>query len=189
VKPVHQPLPCSRTGFTLVELIIGMTLSAMVLTAVLSSYLFLAKSFIRLANQQVLETEARRTLEYFSRDVQMASGISGTPSATSVTLILPTSSGTTTVTYAYNGSAGTFTRTGGGSTLVLVRSITASGLTIHYYDSSSNEYISYTNYLTGIKQLSLVFSTQTGASASNTQTLVHQVASGRLLIHNSSLLQ
>lgn len=178
----------------------GVTLSGMVMAAVLSSYLFLARSFTRLSNQQVLESEARRTLTYFSRDVQAATGISGTPSATSVTLTLPTTSGTTTVAYAYDSSAGTFTRTpAGGTALLLTRYITdndastTADLTIRYYDNSSNEYTAATlsagSYLPSIKQLSLEFSTQTGVSLSGTRTLVYRVASARLLIHNSALLQ
>jgi Tfp pilus assembly protein PilW len=191
-------------GFTLVELIVGTTLSAMVMAAVLSSYIYLGRSYGRLANQQILETEARRTLQRFTMDVQSATGISGTPSATSVTFTIPTSTGTTTtVAYAYDSTAGTFTRTpAGGTTLVLLRYITTSGLTVRYYDSSNNEYTTATlsagSYLAGIKQLSLEFSTQTRLStsgaqsvsnANGTQTQVYRVASGRLLIHNSALLQ
>lgn len=187
-------------GFTLVELLVGVTLSGMVMAAVLSSYLFLARSFTRLSNQQVLGSEARRTLTYFAKDVQAATGISGTPSATSVTLTLPTSNGTTTVAYTYDSSAGTFTRTpAGGTTLTLLRYITdndagtTADLTIRYYDNSSNEYIAATlsagSYLQSIKQISLEFSTQTGVSLSGTQTLVYRVASSRLLLHNNALLQ
>jgi len=197
---VHQASPNSRAGFTLVELLVGVTLSGMVMAAVLSSYIFLARNFARLSNQQVLGAEARRTLTYFSRDVQAATGISGTPSATSVTLTLPTSSGTTTVAYAYDSAAGTFTRTpAGGTALILTHYITdndastTNDLTIRYYDNSSYEYTTATlsagSYLTSIKQISLEYSTQTGSSFSGTQTLVYRVASGRVLLHNNALLQ
>jgi Tfp pilus assembly protein PilW len=179
-----------------VELLIGSTLAAMVMAAVLSSYIFLSKSFIRLANQQILESEARRTLAYFSKDVQAATGIFGSPSATAVTLNITTAGGTTTVAYNYDSTTGTLTRTpSGGTPLVVLRNITdnnsgtAADLTFRYYDSSSNEYTTYTNYLSGIRQISVEFATQTGVSASGTQTLVYRVATGRLLIHNNALLQ
>ena len=166
------------------------------MAAVLSSYIFLGRSFTRLTNQQILESEARRTLATFAKDVQAATGISGTPSASTVTLTLPTTSGTTTVAYAYNSGAGTFTRTpSGGTALVLLRNITdndsgtTADLTLRYYDVSGNAYTSYTDYLSGIRQLALEFSTQTGVSANGTQTLVYRVASSRLLIRNSALLQ
>ena len=195
----------ASNGFTLVELLVGVTLSGAVMAAVLSSYIYLGRSFGRLANQQILESEARRTLAYFTKDVQAATGISGTPSASGVTLTIPTSTGTTTVAYNYNSSAGTFTRTpDGGTALVLLRYITdndtstAADLTIRYFDASNNEYTSYTDYLTGIRQLSLAFRTQvrlstSGAlavsSASGTQTPVYRVASSRMLIRNSAMLQ
>jgi type II secretory pathway pseudopilin PulG len=198
-------LPATASGFTLVEVLIGATLSGMVMAAVLSSYVFLGKSFARLSNQQILESEARRTLATFAKDVQAATGISGTPSASAITLTLPTTSGITTVAYAYDSGAGTFTRTpAGGIALVLLRNITdndagtTADLFIRYYDGSANSnpydngsspYTTITDYASGIRQLSLQFSTQTGVSANGTRTLVYRVASSRLLLRNSALLQ
>jgi type II secretory pathway component PulJ len=184
----------SSGGFTLVELLIGASLSAAVMAAVLSSYIFLGRSFARLTNQQTLETEARRTLATFAKDVQAATGISGTPSASAVTFTQPTSTGaTTTVTYTFTNDAGgngTLVRTpAGGTAQTLLRNITNNGLTISYYDTSGRAYTSFTDYLTGIRQLALEFSTQTGTRTNGTQTQVYRAASSRLLIHNSALLQ
>ena len=142
--PKRGPALSRSNGFTLVELLVGVTLSAAVMAAVLSSYVYLAKNLVRLTNQQTLETEARRTLGFFAKDVQMSAGISGTPSATSVTLTIPASTGTTTVAYSYNSSTGTFTRTpAGGTAQILLRNITANGLNIYYYDTSGNIYTTY----------------------------------------------
>lgn len=179
----------TRAGFTLVELLIGATLSAAIMAAVLSSYIYMGRQLARLANQQTLETEGRRTLSNFRRDVRMASGVSGTPSATSVTLSLPTSTGSTTVAYSYDSSAGTLTRTpASGTAQILLRNITTSGLTIRYYDTSNNEYTAYTDYLPGIKQVALEFSTQLGTASNGTQTKVYSLASNRLIIRNRTLL-
>lgn len=179
----------SEGGFTLVELLIGATLSAAVMAAVLSSYIYVGRQLARLANQQILETEGRRTLANFSRDVRLASGISGTPSATGVTLSQPTSTGTTTVAYSYNSGAGTLTRTpASGTAQVLLRNINTNGLTIRYYDTSNNPYTTYTDYLSGIKQISLEFSTQLGTANNGTQTNIYEVASNRLILRNRSLL-
>ncbi len=191
-EPRGNPAPARhqrKAGFTLVELLVGATLSAAVMAAVLSSYIYLGRHLARLANQQTLETEARRTLGYFTRDAQVATGISGTPSATGVTLSIPTGTGSTTVAYSYNSSAGTITRTpASGPALVLCRNLTSGGVTFKYYDLSGNEYTSYTNYLTGIKQLTLEFSTQTGVASNGTQTRVHAVSSNRIIVRNKSLL-
>ena len=73
--------------------------------------------------------------------------------------------------------------------VVLLRNITSSGLTISYYDGSGNAYSTYTNYLTGIKQLMLQFSTQAGVSGNGSQTRIYQIASSRLVLRNRAYLQ
>jgi len=91
-------------GFTLVELLVGATLSAAVMAGVLSSYIYIGRNLARLANQQTLETEGRRTLANFSRDVRMASELTDTAnlSATRVSFTVPTANSTNTITYYYN---------------------------------------------------------------------------------------
>lgn len=203
----------SSRGFTLVELLIGTSLALMVMTAVLSTHLYLGRSLARLINQQTLETQARRTLAYFAQDVRMASGISGTPSATYVALTVPTGSGANTITWYYNNTSSNATIAVNGTNvtmpanavtrcvyngstvapLTLCRNITSSGLTFTYYDSSGHSYtsadLSAQNYLSGIKQLSLTLSTQTGTGANGTLTPVQKVASARLILRNRPLLE
>jgi hypothetical protein len=190
---------------------VGATLSAAIMAAVLSSYIYMGRSLARLANQQTLETEARRTLGYFTQDVQSATGLADTAnlSATRVSLSVPSSTGTNTITYYYNGtSADTSVAVGSatinmaanaltrcvdnGSTVtsqLLLRNITTNGLALKYYDASGKVYTSYVNYLPGIKQLVLQFSTQAGVGGNGTQTQVYQVSSGRLALRNDALLQ
>lgn len=194
--------PLKRAGgFTLVELIVSMTLSLMIMGAVLSSYVFLGRNFARslgisATDQPNLEAQGRRALAYFTQDVRMASGLSGTPSASSLTLTQPTSSGITTVTYTYDSTAKTLTRTpAGGTALVLHTHLLSSGFYFRYFDASGNPYDNgnspYTtiaNYLSGIKQLSMTFSCQAGSSANGTLTQVYQVASPRLILRNRQLL-
>ena len=198
-------------AFTLVELLVGATLSAAIMAAVLSSYIYLGRSMTRLTNQQSLETEARRTLAYFTQDVQSASGLTDTANlgATRVSLTVPASTGTNTITYYYNNTATDVPVTISGTSVnmqanaltrcvyngtaitsqLLLRNITASGLALKYYDGSGREYASYTNYLLGIKQLALQFSTQTGTAGNGTRTLVYQGSSSRLVMRNKALLQ
>lgn len=111
-----------RAGFTIVELIIALSLSTVVMIGVLSVYIFVARSYTRtigfgLPSEPTLESQGRRTLSTLARDVQMTSAITfpsgtlpvyGRPlSATSFdlefTLTLPRSTGgTENVTYYYN---------------------------------------------------------------------------------------
>ena len=186
----------SRGGFTLVELLVGATLSAAVLAAVLSSYIFLARSLSRLANQQSLETEARRTLGHFSQDVQAARAILGTPTVATLSLAVPQDAGTVTVTYAYNSAAGTLTRTAGSSPAqTLLRNIVSGSCAFRYYDvsnaaydSGSSPYTTLTTYPSGIKQVTLQFSTQTGVAGNGTRTPPYQITSGRMILRNRAYL-
>lgn len=199
-------------GFTLVELLVGATLSAAVLLAVLSSYTYLGRNLARLANQQILGSEARRTVAQFAQDVRKASGLTDTSnlSASRVSLTVPTTTGTaSTVTYYYNNSSSATSVTINGTSvsmaanaltrcvyngstvtsLALLNNITSSGLTLLYYDSSGNVYTSYTNYLPGIKQVALQFSIQKGYAQNGTLSQIQQVTTGRLTLRNRSLLQ
>lgn len=219
------------SGFTLVEVLIGAALSAAVMAAVLSSYLFLGRQLTRLAHQQTLETQARRTLGQFTQDVQQATGVvtlSTTPTSPAnnrLDLAIRTSSGTAqTITYYYNSSltssasvtingtsvtmpAASLTRcVTQGSTVTsvtILRNITDgdtdttdADLAFRYFDASGNPYDSgtspfatTTNYLPGIRFISLQFITQTGIAAAGTQTPQLRMTSGRLALRNRSFLQ
>lgn len=166
------------------------------MAAVLSSYIYLGRSLNRLTYQQTLETEARRTLDTFTNDVQLATGVDTTTtvSASTVRLTIPSTTGAaTTVTYTFTndtGGNGTLVRTpSGGTAQTLLRNILNNGLAIRYFDAAGTEYTTYTDYLPGIKQLALEFSTQTGVAANGTQTRVHQSVSSRVLLRNRGFLE
>ncbi len=175
-----------NSGFTLVELLIGMSLSLMVLTAVLSSYLFMGRNLVRLVNQQEIETESRRTLLYFAQDVRMASSLSG-PSATGVTFTVPTSGGTTTVAWSYSSANGTLTRTPAtGTAQVLINNLQSCAFS--YYNIAGNSVTDYVNSvsLSNMRRIALAFSAQAGSANNGTLTIVHQAASPRLSMRNKS---
>ena len=130
----------------------------------------------------------------------MASALSS-PSASDVTLTVPRSDGgTKTVRYYYNSTASEVTVSGvsvPANALARIDVNASTGLTLHsnlltcvftYYDESGNPYTTYTNYLIGIKQLSVVFTAQTGTSANGTLTQVYKIASPRLVFRNKHLL-
>ena len=188
-------------GFTLVEVLIGASLALMIMTAVLTTYVSLGRNFTRSlgissSNQPSLEAQARRTLAYFIQDVRMASGLSGTPSVSAVTLTLPAGSGTMTVAYSYDSAAGTLTRTPStGSALVLHSRLLSCNF--RYYDTSGNPYDSgsspyttafSTSSSSGIKQLSLGFTAQAGSSTNGTLTQLYRTDSPRVLLRNKALL-
>lgn len=193
MKPSVRSAPTA--GFTLVELMISLSLSLAIIAAVISSYLFLGRNLGRLVNQQTLETEGRRALVVFTQDVRSASGISGTPSASTVTLIIPSGASTTTVVYTYSSSAGTLTRTPVSGP---ARTLTSNISTLYFryynetgtaYDSGSAPYTTQTSYMAGLKQISLELATQTGSAKNGTRTGLHRFTSPRLLVRNRELLQ
>jgi Tfp pilus assembly protein PilW len=112
ISIIHPELSCGGRrrlpgghGFTLPEVIIGATLSTIVLAGVLSAFLMLGRSGVNVAHYSASESEIRRALENFSQDVRMASNVTWN-SATSITLTVPgnyTDYGNQ-VTYAYDAS-------------------------------------------------------------------------------------
>ena len=199
-----MPTPSqSRAGFTLVEVLIGMGLALMVMSAVISSYMFLGRNFTRAlginsSSRPTLEAQGRQTLLQFEQDVRMGTAISGTPSASILNITVPTGTVQSTVTYTY---ASTATTLHGVSVPAGSLSRQVNGLdplVIHYgllscsfsyYDSSGNPYSSFTNYLIGIKQISLTFTSQTGSSTNGTLTPVYTTSSSRILMRNTAYLE
>ena len=88
------------SGFTLPEVLIGIVLGAMLMGAVMSSYIFIAKSCVSLNDYTDLDLEARMAIERFSREVRAASDISGF-SASGMTLTVRDAGGLYTVNYTY----------------------------------------------------------------------------------------
>ncbi len=95
----------SAGGFTLVEMMIGATISSFVLAAVMSTFLFMGRSGANIQNYNDMEVQARGALEYFAEDTRQASGVVWN-SATSVALTV----GTNTITYTYDATTKKFSR-------------------------------------------------------------------------------
>jgi Tfp pilus assembly protein PilW len=125
-KTVFQTFSTRRTdrrsqrAFTLVELLVGTTLSGFLLTGVLSTFLMMGRTGANIRNYTEIEAKARRSLEDFSREARLAYSVASTYSGTSVTLSIPdttsdpkgTGTGAYTVTYTFDSSSKQLTRTG-----------------------------------------------------------------------------
>ena len=105
-------------GFTLIEVMVAASISAFVLTAVLTSALFIGRSAVNIRNYTDMETQGRKMLEYFAEDTRQASAVTWT-SSTSLTLVVNAAN----VVYSYNPTTLTFTRTLAGSANVTVTNI------------------------------------------------------------------
>lgn len=198
--------PQSRTaGFTISELFVGLMLSSIVMAAVLSSYIYVARAYTRtigfgLPNEPTLENQGRRTLAYFTQDVPVTSSISS-PSTSEVTLSVPhPRGGTRDITYYFNSTASpvsVYSVTVPPKTLVRIDRSTNTLLKLHsslltcvfeYFDCSSQPYTAFTDYTVGIKQIALELTAQAGSNANQTVTQVYRLSSPRLILRNKSLL-
>jgi len=102
--PGRRTARCMRAGFSLVELLIAMSLSSIALAAVLSTVTFVARSSMSTSDYADMDREARAGLETFARDVRMASDVItfDEVNANFVTLEVVGAGGTkTNVTYTF----------------------------------------------------------------------------------------
>lgn len=106
-------------GFTLVEMLIGSSLAAFILTAVMTTFLFLGRSGANVQNYNDMEAQSRRALEQFAQDVRQASDITWS-SSTDITLTVDA----TNIRWRYVSSDGTFRREIGGTERTMISGVT-----------------------------------------------------------------
>jgi prepilin-type N-terminal cleavage/methylation domain-containing protein len=106
-----------RRGFTLVESMVGMTISVFLLVGVLSAFLLFIRSGIAVSNYAQMAANGRRAVDAFAADVRMASNQVWN-SNTSVTLTVPVgyTASANRVTYYFDSTAGAFKRKAGDAT-------------------------------------------------------------------------
>jgi len=97
-------------GFTLVELLVSMSLAAMIMVSVLSSFIFFGKSSSSVGTYSDMSRESRRTLELLAQDIRMAEDVIVT-GAYELILQEPASIGGNRVWYEFDIDDLTFTRT------------------------------------------------------------------------------
>jgi prepilin-type N-terminal cleavage/methylation domain-containing protein len=181
--------PRSPRGFTLVELLVGVSLSAVVMAALLSAAVYFARNFARLANAQALEEQARLALAWVRTDIDRAREVkAGTsPSASAVTLVLPDGE----VTYTYDAATRRLRRQatfGANPDLVLLsnRNCQCTGLTFSYYTGTlgtpADPFAPATNIPYSIKQVRLAFTLQTPAVHSPELRMQRDIVSSRYVL-------
>jgi prepilin-type N-terminal cleavage/methylation domain-containing protein len=190
-RSTHRANPA---GFTLVEVLVSTSLAAMVLAAVLSSFVFLGRNLTRLANYHTLETKGREALAYLQRDLAIAETVKSgtTPTASSVTLVLPAGE----VTYTYDGTAGSLRRQAAAganpdfqllkndrctcTTFAFDYQTVTGGAPTSQLDASSN--VPY-----GIKQIRVRFVLATPGTEADATRTTYSAVSARFLLRNTQL--
>lgn len=129
----HDRISSARRprGFTLVEVMVGATLSVFLLAGILSANLQIIRGGVRITQYAEMETQLRRGLEYLGRDIRDALTFTWNGES-DITLTVPTDADSTTqVTYAWSSASQSFYRVAGASSaqlagrLELVRGIPA----------------------------------------------------------------
>ncbi len=113
---------------------VGSTLAAFILAGLLTVSLFLGRSGANVRNYSDMESQARKALETFAEDVRQASAIAWT-SSTQFTITV----NATAITYAYDGTAGTFTRADASGTRTLISGITAGTFLFRSFNITGTE--------------------------------------------------
>lgn len=178
-------------GFTLVELLIAAALAAFAMTALLSSFVFLARNFTRLANYQTLENEGRKALAYLQADLELAERVKpgSTPTAAGLTLVLPAGE----VTYTYDSATQRLRRQAGfgaGTDLGLLTgpSCRCTDFSFDYFTGSNGapeDQLSPGTFVPySIKQVRVRFSLQNPAAEANQTRMTYAAVSARVNLRN-----
>lgn len=125
-----------RAGFSLVELMISMSLIMLLTLALLTSFTFVARGDRSLQNYGEMNTQARRLLEQLGRDLRSATDVTDfTASEVSLVLPLNTSGGSQDVVWSYDSVTGTVTRQTTSGTVTYARDVQT--FSFYYYNSAS----------------------------------------------------
>lgn len=184
----------SRAGFTLVELLIASSLAAVLMTAVMSTYVYVGRSLARLASYQALEAESRKALAYLTKDFAQAQGIkNGTsPTGTTLTLVLPSGE----VVYSYDSTAKSLRRQ---ATFGAIRDLSffqndtsqCPSLTFRYFTTSDGAPTSQlsptSNVPYSIKQVQVGYIVESPNTWSTLTRTRYEASSARFLFRNRGM--
>lgn len=79
----------SETGFTLVEILFTMAIGTFITAGVMTSYIFTMKGFRGLSNYVEIQTDGRRALDWFARDLRAGMAVASCTS-NQLVAVLPT---------------------------------------------------------------------------------------------------
>jgi prepilin-type N-terminal cleavage/methylation domain-containing protein len=178
----HRSRRGRRRGFTLVEIMVATSISAIVFAGILAAYLFVGRNLTRLVNIQHQEVESRRTLRLVTQDVSAAIQLT-TATSSQLNLTKPTSGGTTTVSYSYSSANGTLSRTDSVGTQTLLSGLT--DFTITYYNEGGTAVSSNTQ---SVKAVEVSFTSAAGTANIGTRAS-YTTVSPRVLLRNKAVLQ
>lgn len=133
-----------RSGYSLVEVMIALSLALMILAGIMASLIFIIGSSISVGNYIDMNKEGRLALEVMGRDIRNAAEIDDGYSTTEFRIhVLHPNETQTTVTYSYDPNAANrpLVRTTSDGSRVLVGEVDE--LSFRYYDLQGGEVHDY----------------------------------------------
>ena len=140
-----------HSGFSLVELMISLTLMMMLTLALMSSFVFIARGDRSLQNYGDMNTQARKLLERLGEDLRAATDVSNFTAET-LTLTVPTNPAATAtqdVTWDFDSVSATVTRQDNSGTVQYAQDVN----TFAFYYANGNNV--ETTSLVEVKQVQL----------------------------------
>ena len=174
-----------RRGFTLVELMVALSLATIVIAGIIAAYLFLGRNLTRLVNMQQQEVKGRRALQMFTQDMSAAISLTTCTDA-QVVFTIPTASSTASVTYTYtagSGGSGTFVRTDSTGTTTILTDLAS--FDFSYFSESGSSIASSTPQ--SVKSVEFTYTSAVGASLSGTR-VNYTTVSPRVVMRNKPSL-
>jgi len=120
----------SRAGFTLVEVMVSAAIGAMILAAVLTSYILTARGFRAISNYWELHSDGRLAIDRFAADMRAVSDITSWSATGPLVVKIPlafsstgVATSTKTITYSYSNGALYRTDSSTGATSMLATNI------------------------------------------------------------------
>lgn len=129
------------SGFTLVEVMITVTILSFVLAAMLASFVFFSKGSVSLGQYVTMSSASRYGLELLARDLHGAETITAAGKQ-SLTVTMPADAGGSTIEYSYDATLDELTRKVTDSSGTSDSDVIFDHLTefdIYYYDRLDNE--------------------------------------------------
>lgn len=130
-----------QAAFSLVELMISLTLVMLLTLALLTSYVFIARGDRSLQNYGEMNAQARKLLEKLGEDLRTATDVTNFTAA-AITLLVPTNAAATTteeVTWSYDTVLGSVTRQAdGGPAVTYARDVLPPPQFTFYYVNGNN---------------------------------------------------
>ncbi len=122
-------------GFTLVELLIAMSLGAVITLGVISSITYLGRNLVRMSNETSLLNAANTASATLQRDIALASAVTALSNNAFTLTVATSTGGSESVTYTWDAAAGELTRSAPSHTYVVLRNITTCAFTFTDADS------------------------------------------------------